>query len=79
MSLFTETVPTVLHLLENQVRSKIVKSDCTVQAVRNRAYTDVLDMIRKLKPTELEQLKQAFGEGYIEVESAQQWAQKFLQ
>lgn len=79
MSLFTETVPTVLNLLENQVRSKIVDSDCTVHAVRNRAYTDVLDMIRKLKPTELEQLKQAFSEGYIEVESAQQWAKKFMQ
>jgi hypothetical protein len=79
MSLFTETIPTVLNLLENQVRSKIIESDCTVQAVRNRSYTDVLDMIRKLKPTELQQLKQAFGEGYIEVESAQQWAQKFLQ
>ena len=79
MSIFNESVPTVMHLLENQVKSKITESGCTVQSVKNKAYMDVLDMIRKMKPAELEQLKQAFSEGYIEVESAQQWAQKFMQ
>ena len=79
MNLFAESTPTVLHLLENQVKSKIAESGCTVQSVRNKAYMDVLDMIRNLKPSELEQLKQAFSEGYIEVESAQQWAKKFMQ
>lgn len=79
MNLFAESTPTVLHLLENQIKSKMTESDCTVQSVRNKAYMDVLDMIRKLKPSELEQLKQAFSEGYIEVESAQQWAKKFMQ
>lgn len=79
MNLFAESTPTVLHLLENQVKSNITESNCIVQSVRNKAYMDVLDMIRKLKPSELEQLKQAFSEGFIEVESAQQWAKKFMQ
>lgn len=79
MSIFNESVPTVLHLLENQVKAKITESGCTVQSVKSKAYMEVLDLIRKMKPAELEQLKQAFSEGYIEIQPAQQWAQKFLQ
>lgn len=45
--------------------------------VYNEAIHDVLVLIAQLKPEELEQLKQAYCEGYIQTESAQEWVRKF--
>lgn len=80
-TLFDQTEPTVLAELERVVSDMLLFKTFSTDYNRgyNTAIQDVLAEIEKHKPTEIDKLKQAFAEGYVQTESAESWAKKFRQ
>lgn len=75
-TLFDQTEPTVLAELERVVKAM---KDQRRSLWYNYALDKVLDEIAKHKPSEIDKLKQAFAEGYIQTESAESLVKKFSQ
>lgn len=75
-NLFDNTELTVLGELEREVRLLYDEAETNGYYY---AIQDVLAIIEKLKPTEIDKLKLAFAEGYIQTESAESWVRKFRQ
>lgn len=75
-TLFDQTEPTVLAELERVVTSMIGVND---PPLYKHALRRVLIEINRLKPAEINRLKQAYSEGYVQTESAQDWVKKFRQ
>ena len=78
-TLFDQTEPTVLAELENVINESMSKENESFDRGWNAALEMVLEEIALRKPTEIDQLKQAFAEGYIQTESAESWVKKFSQ
>jgi hypothetical protein len=78
-TLFDQTEPTVLAELERKVEALKFNAHHQWDFGYNAAVQDVLNEIDKHKPTEIDKLKQAFAEGYIQTESAESWVKKFSQ
>ena len=80
LTLFDHSEPTVLAKLERRLNNiKFNNPKTNWKIGYNEAIQDALNELELLKPTEIEQLKQAFAEGYIQTESAESWAKKFKQ
>ena len=78
-NLFDNTELTVLGELEKIVNECKSKESESFDRGWNAALEMVLEEIALLKPTEIEKLKLAFAEGYVQTESAESWAKKFRQ
>ena len=80
-TLFDHSEPTVLAELERVVEGMFLIHDLFNDRNKgyNEAVQDVLNTIQLHKPAEIEKLKQAFAEGYIQTESAESWVKKFSQ
>jgi hypothetical protein len=75
-NIFDHSEPTVLAELERVVKAM---KDQRRSLWYNYALDKVLDEIAKLKPTEIDKLKQAFAEGGAIPQSAESWVKKFKQ
>ncbi len=75
-NLFDNTELTVLGELERVVKDMAYNAGSAYVVI---ALSKVLTEINRLKPTEIEKLKLAFAEGYIQTESAESWVRKFRQ
>lgn len=80
-NLFDNTELTVLGELERVVSDMLLFKTFSTDYNRgyNTAIQDVLTEIDNHKPAEIEKLKLAFAEGYIQTESAESWVRKFKQ
>ena len=75
-NLFDNTELTVLGELEREVRLLYDEAETNGYYY---AIQDVLAIIEKHKPTEIEKLKLAFAEGGAIPQSAESWVMKFSQ
>lgn len=80
-TLFDQTEPTVLAELERVVKGMFLIHDLFNDRNKgyNEAVQDVLNTIQLHKPAEIDQLRKAYSEGYIQTESAESWVKKFRQ
>lgn len=78
-TLFDHSEPTVLAELERKVKELIIDTDNEYSNGHYNAIQDVLNLIAKHKPAEIDKLKQAFAEGGAIPQSAESWVKKFSQ
>jgi hypothetical protein len=78
-TLFDQSEPTVLAELQNVINESMSKENESFDRGWNAALEMVLEEIALRKPTEIDQLRKAFAEGYIQTESAESWVKKFSQ
>ncbi len=76
LNLFDNTELTVLGELEREVQLLYDEAETNGYYY---AIQDVLAIIEKLKPTEIDKLKLAFAEGGAIPQSAESWVRKFRQ